>query len=291
MFFQDKGLLPTRYILENGKGISSQDCNAEGKSPLHEAAQVRQLECVKILIQYGSDVNALKRGDWTPLMLACTKVDNLQVVKVLVENGANKKLKNKDGWTAFHLAAREGDENIARFLMSTDRFIWRTSSNNGRTPLHTIALHGHKTLAMLLYGAENLDVDVEDHCGITPLHDALRANNIDTAKFIISKGAHWDKRDKLGRHALHLAAEAGAEASVGFLIEDLKIPANILSNCGSTPLHFSAKEGEVDIVKYLIQHGADIIRDNQGRTATDLAADRGYKQVVTLLTKERERNA
>ncbi len=56
--------------------------NSEGKTPLHEAAQFLQFDVVKFLIDQNGDrnvgqnvveIDALKRADWTPLMLAATR--------------------------------------------------------------------------------------------------------------------------------------------------------------------------------------------------------------------------
>ncbi|GIY04760.1 hypothetical protein CEXT_522433 [Caerostris extrusa] len=43
--------------------------NRDGKTALHIAAQSSQLECVQYLLSCNVCVNALKRSDWTPLML------------------------------------------------------------------------------------------------------------------------------------------------------------------------------------------------------------------------------
>lgn len=41
---------------------------------------------------------------------------------------------------------------------------------------------------------------------------------------------------------------------------------------GSTPLHFAAKRGDVDLVKVLVEHRADLdVRNKQGRTPLDVA--------------------
>lgn len=73
--------------------------NAEDKVPLHEAAQFSHVNIVKILLEHGVAVDPIKRADWTPLMLACTKVGEpaLDVIKVLVDKGANLFLVNKVG--------------------------------------------------------------------------------------------------------------------------------------------------------------------------------------------------
>ena len=56
--------------------------NLDGKTLLHEASQFSQVEIVCLLLQHNVKVDPLKRADWTPLMLACTKTGPgaLQVV-------------------------------------------------------------------------------------------------------------------------------------------------------------------------------------------------------------------
>ena len=122
-------------------GLNLEQSNFGGKHPLHEAAQNGHLDCVRYVLSQGAHVDCLKQADWTPLMLACTKL-SLAVIHELVEGGAKLGLKNKDGWTCFHIAVREGDVGIVNYLLNVDPYIWDTVSKNGRTPLHTAALHG-----------------------------------------------------------------------------------------------------------------------------------------------------
>lgn len=47
----------------------STDLDNIGRQPLHEA--IDSIDCVAYLVKHDSvDVNALKRGDWTPVMSA-----------------------------------------------------------------------------------------------------------------------------------------------------------------------------------------------------------------------------
>lgn len=155
-----------RYLVE-GKGASVDLRNNNRKTPLHDAAQFSQYEVVEYLINrgtfscmnltqqnhqfltnlnliIGADVNALKNTDWTPLMLACTKL-RADVVSILLKHGADPLFRNKDGWNSFYIASREGSVEILQLLVSqlTDPTVERidrlvnSSSNNGRKPLHT----------------------------------------------------------------------------------------------------------------------------------------------------------
>uniref|UniRef100_A0A8C3BCK3 Ankyrin repeat domain 16 n=1 Tax=Cairina moschata TaxID=8855 RepID=A0A8C3BCK3_CAIMO len=110
--------------------------NGDYKRPLHEAASAGHGECVSYLLAKGACVDALKRGDWTPLMMACTR-QNLEVIKDLVEHGANPLLKNKDGWNCFHIASREGHGQVLGYLLAASPSSWDTESTTRRTPLHT----------------------------------------------------------------------------------------------------------------------------------------------------------
>lgn len=89
-------------------------------------------------IRKGASVDALKRGDWTPLMLACTKNGPAacQCITILLAANANAHLRNKDGWTPLLIACRTGDENAIDLLLKHSPKCIDDRSNNGRSALH-----------------------------------------------------------------------------------------------------------------------------------------------------------
>lgn len=105
--------------------------------------------------RFGADVNALKRSDWTPLMLACTKTakhDKLETVRVLLENDAIVNFRNKDGWTAAHIACREGFLPILQLLRCHNANL-AEKTRNGRSALHIASLHKRREIVQDLLGA------------------------------------------------------------------------------------------------------------------------------------------
>ena len=50
------------FLLENSAEIEHH--NGDGKTALHDAAQNENITCVKVLLSYGAQVDALKRADW-----------------------------------------------------------------------------------------------------------------------------------------------------------------------------------------------------------------------------------
>ena len=86
------------HLIQNFSSLNILEIyNLDGKTPLHEASQFSQVEIVCLLLQHNVKVDPLKRADWTPLMLACTKTGPgaLQVVQMLLGQGADVTLQNK----------------------------------------------------------------------------------------------------------------------------------------------------------------------------------------------------
>ncbi|XP_068526255.1 ankyrin repeat domain-containing protein 16 isoform X3 [Anas acuta] len=160
--------------------------NGDYKRPLHEAASAGHGECVSYLLAKGACVDALKRGDWTPLMMACTR-QNLEVIKDLMEHGANPLLKNKDGWNCFHIASREGHGQVLSYLLAASPSSWDTESTTRRTPLHTAAMHGCRDAVELLLERCGYEPDSRDNCGVTPFMDALQHGHVDIARLLLEK--------------------------------------------------------------------------------------------------------
>ncbi|XP_035825421.1 ankyrin repeat domain-containing protein 16 isoform X2 [Aplysia californica] len=211
-------------------------------------------------------------------MLACTK-QSFTVVSCLLKAGADPLLRNKDGWNSFHIACREGHLDIIQSLNAHSPLVSCTKSNNLRTPLHSSALHGHPEVVRWLLDSCDCDPSVQDSCGVTPLMDALRAGYVDTAKvlmdaFELKVSSLLATEDKMGRQAIHHAAQSGQLAALYFLINECKISPCVQSKfSGETPLHTAAQEGQTEVLTSLLSFGADVnAQDRRGRSALHKAS-------------------
>jgi ankyrin repeat protein len=80
-----------RLLCQNQK-IIIDDTNKFGKSALIMAAEFGKLPCVKVLVEYKADINAVSGRGLSSLMLAAVK-RNLDIVEYLTSQKANVLLK------------------------------------------------------------------------------------------------------------------------------------------------------------------------------------------------------
>lgn len=101
---------------------------------------------------------------------------------------------------------------------------------------------------------------------------------------LLKHGAKVDARNAEGATALHDAALAGQRAVAAALL-DAGAPIDARdSESQATPLHRAASWGRVDVVKLLLERGADArLTDKSGHTALDLAVANGQNEAAALL--------
>ncbi|NXR09707.1 ANR16 protein, partial [Semnornis frantzii] len=218
--------------------------NSDYKRPLHEAASMGHRECVSYLLERGASVDCLKKADWTPLMMACTR-PNVEVIKALVEHGANPLLKNKDGWNCFHIASREGHPHVLQYLLDVSPSSWDTESTIKRTPLHTAGKKGSWMSALAFVSSSRCQYkpDSRDRCGVTPFMDAIQNGHLDIARLLLQKHqASPSAVDALGAQALHRAAVTAQDEAIQFLVSELGVKVNErATTLQLTALHYAAK--------------------------------------------------
>ncbi len=209
MAAQENNLFCLELLIKHGITVYSTD--TDGKHAFHYAASCGHLSFLEKLLPACPDhLDVLKKSDWTPLMMACTKFGNLKVVRFLVDNGARLDLVNKDGWNAVFLAGRTGDIEMFKFLVEKHPKGLKQVSKNGRYTINTILQHGHS--ALLSYLLENHEKETVDSIQrASAILDAAICPNPEIFK-VLSKhfsSGHddWSKTNKAGFTPLHLAAQ------------------------------------------------------------------------------------
>ena len=118
----------------------------------------------------------------------------------------------------------------------------------------------------------------------TDLHAYAELGDLERVQVLVGQGVDKDKVDDDGRTALLLAAWWGQLPIVRYLVEqgaDIEKPAG---DSGATPLMVASYHGRLDVVRYVLEQGAD--RDKAGSngwTSLHCSAWQGHLKVAMLL--------
>jgi ankyrin repeat protein len=121
--------------------------------------------------------------------------------------------------------------------------------------------------------------------GFTPLGLAAFFRRRAAVRILVGRGANVDRQSENAQHvAPLLSAVAGGDADV--VRELLDAGADVFSRQegGYTALHGAAAGGDEAIVRLLLEYGADAtLRTEAGQTPHDIARDRGKAKAAELL--------
>lgn len=124
--------------------------------------------------------------------------------------------------------------------------------------------------------------------GWTLLHLAAYLGHKELARFLIESGADIHIRAKNENKNTPLQAAIANKKSelVAFLIEKGS-DVNVIQSGGWTGLHEAALLGSEEIVMLLLENGANkMIKKNDGKTAYDIALEKGYTHLLHHLRQE-----
>ena len=275
-----------KECLANGVDVNARDIC--GYTALMLASKKGHFEIVKYLVEHGADVNVQDNWDWTALINASHN-GHLEIVKYLVANGADVNAKNDSGWTALEMSKTD---EIWEYLKP------KVSHINKNHALINCANRGN--LEQIKYFLANgADVNFEYSC---ILSYALLNKHLEVAKYFIANGLYINTQsislseiyevdlNKEAREFLRLYVTFFESASNGNL-EAIKecvlqndVFVNAKNNNGETALVLASINGHFEIVKYLVEHGADVnVQDKWDWTALINASHNGHLEIVKYL--------
>jgi len=78
-----------------------------GWMPLHGAAYGGNLDCTKLVIAAGAEIDALDRHNRTPLSVSVIAAENPKIVEALLDQGADPRIRDDDGNSPLKIAERD----------------------------------------------------------------------------------------------------------------------------------------------------------------------------------------
>ncbi|XP_033106496.1 ankyrin repeat and SOCS box protein 13-like isoform X3 [Anneissia japonica] len=139
--------------ISNSTSSKLNACDIMGAMPLNHAASTGSVECVKLLLESGCDVNP-KMTTRSPLHEAALNGSE-ECVKLLLDAGAELDLQDQHFGTPLHCACDYSNLACARLLLETGSNVNAVVPQTYHTPLHLAAKNKHEKLIRLLmdYGA------------------------------------------------------------------------------------------------------------------------------------------
>ncbi|KAJ8680564.1 hypothetical protein QAD02_016351 [Eretmocerus hayati] len=180
--------------------------------------------------------------------------------------GASNCFQEIEKISEFHLACINNNVEDMRDCLLTrsnsidlDAPIW-----NGYSPLHLAVKYKAINAIKFLLG-RSANIEVQNSEGKTPLHLAFDYKNFDVLDVIIAEiGDHTNNvTDNVGLSFLHILCSTDQPDKVKHFLKknipvDIQVGNNSASWAGYTPIQFACKFDQGDVVRALLEYGADI---------------------------------
>lgn len=256
--------------------------DAKGMTALAAAAAAGSLESAQALLAVGSAIDTRDTTGSTPLLRA-VESEHAGLIRLLIQKNADIFALNARKVRPFTLAMQKNALIQREFL--DPALVGRTDSNgDGMLHVLILALASPEQLEAALKAGAGLET--RNSQGTTPLAFALTrlkdGVSPDTVLLLIRNGAS------------PFAANADNETPLGIIFglqptqrrAFLKalLDKGTVDYLGDTVLHHAVRMGREDMVRELLELGADpAVRNRKGETAGDIARSRGLSALATLL--------
>ena len=300
------GQLDIVQLLTREIGCDPNDTDSIGRSCLHLAAQHGHLPLVRYLIEeVGSEVTLEDEHGRSPTYLAAGR-GHLEILKYLIgEKGADphyttsRKLKFGEVIMAssrslVHKASYNGHLHVVRYLVEQHDCDSSHKDDRGLTPLHLACQQGHMEIISYLIAEKNCDPNCTSNDGNTCLHAASRGSG-DQSKVIrylvINHNCSLLVKNKFGNLPLHFAARNGNLDVVKYIL-DMDCDPNCKGEFERIPLHHASEGGHIEVVKFLVDkhHSDPLCPDLNKDTPLHLAVENNNLSVVKLFIEDKSCN-
>ena len=257
-----------KVLLEAGADADSP--NPEGQTALHAVARTGNIDAAQALLKAGATIDAKEKwGGQTPLMWASAR-RHPAMMELLISKGAD-------------INARSTDRNYQRHVQAEGRP--KSLDSGGLSPLAYATRENCMACVEVLL-RHKVDINLPDPDGVSPLLVAIMNANWDIADRLIQAGADVNQWDMFGEtpllNAINLRSRRdggkgssidplnkvsgtdivktllarGANPNMQLFFKPANAP-GAMNTRGVTPLIRAVFNGDVEMVKLLLDHGAD----------------------------------
>ncbi len=306
----------TDLLIEAGAHVNA--ATDLGVTALWTASENGNAVMVQRLLQAGADPNAALLAGETPLMVSA-RSGHAQVVELLLTAGANIDASATRGQTALMWAAAQKHADVVKVLLAHNADVhlrsetWsqvmslpphgyleynRAIPHGGNTALMFAAREGDLSSAKLLVEA-GANVDDVNAWGVSATVLAAHSGFRDIVTFLLAKGANPNLA-AAGFTALHVAIMRRDETMVGTLLahgadpnaplrtwtptrrssKDLHFTPALV---GATPFWLASRFTQPEVMRLLVEHGADPTFVHQSDYVTGSSWERRTETTTALM--------
>jgi ankyrin repeat protein len=238
-----------------------------GDARLADAVMHADRQAIASLLVDRAGINTPQPDGMTALHWA-VRYDDLATAEALIKAGADVKVATRYGVAPIGLAAMNGDAGMIRKLLDAGADP-NTANPGGETVLMTAARTGKvDAVSLLLDRGAKVDASEMVH-GQTALMWAVLENHVDVVKLLLARGADINAHTKVTMPKGEYVPARPAAASGTGIIRQRALPT---ADGGMTPLLFAIRDGNTEMMRLLLDHGADIEQSSGNHTTPLLIA-------------------
>ncbi|KAM3926138.1 ankyrin repeat domain-containing protein 16 [Leptodactylus fuscus] len=195
----------------------------------------------------------------------------------------------RSGDTVLHYAARHGHLPVLSYLLEVVGMDVEVHNNDYKRALHEAASMGHRDCLLYLLN-KGAKVDCLKRADWTPLMMASTRKNLDVIKDLIEHKADPKLKNKDGWNSFHIASREGDPDVINYLLDTFPDIWNTESKIKRTPLHTAAMHGCFDVVQILLERCTydPNCKDSCGVTPFMDAVQNGHLQIAELLIEKKK---
>jgi ankyrin repeat domain-containing protein 17 len=294
-----------RALLDGGEDINLSD--RKGRNALSLAVSKGHAEAVRLLLERGADPNAAGTMGHTPLSIACTgdfpeiayllagagatvgiveaaHLGDLPLLKRLLDEGADIETHDAAGVTPLMAASACGHVECVRFLLEHGANAFAENSRGQQAITWAITRERVPVIRVLLDHGVNVDSS-NPKSGWTLLESAVSFGKVRSVEALLARGADPDLAGGNGRTplqqcayfaSLHTFSKSKTMSRIAALLLDAGAQIEARDNLQYTPLIAAASDGDADMVRLLLERGADVRASTPGGHADPLSCVRCF---------------
>lgn len=223
-----------------------------GWNVLHVAAEGGNITIFKKLVSENLNICQKTHSQMTVLHIA-SKFGHCDICEFIIKNGDFKTSvceKSSEGKNACHYAAEAGSVKLLRLLV--DNGIDANAVTDIKLNIfHIACIYNQLEMCKFIFDNFNDLVHAKSNDDWTAALHAAQNGNTDLLKFLVEKKVSLKHASESKRNALHIACDNGHLEACKFLIGTSPSLLSASDEKGKYPVHFAARSGDLDLLKYL----------------------------------------